>query len=123
MLKDDFFKILKKNSDKGEFAFLLEFNREHPIFEGHFKGYPIVPGACLVQMAVEIFAFATQKKYQLKKVKNIKFLNIIKPLENPLIEMDIRCKEVEEKAISNILVVLENGEVCYGKMDLELSLE
>ena len=120
MLKDDFFKILKEQYGEGSRIFLLEINKGHSIFEGHFKGAPIVPGACLVQMAIEVFNFAIQKEYQLKKVKNIKFLNIVQPVENALLEMEIRCKETENQAGKGISVIIRHDETCYGKMDLEL---
>ncbi|MDD4142453.1 MAG: hydroxymyristoyl-ACP dehydratase, partial [Bacteroidales bacterium] len=82
---EDFYKILceKINADDADFD--IELNRDHDIFKGHFPGEPITPGVCIVKTALELANIAFKNKYQIKTAKNIKFLNIISPVDNPFV--------------------------------------
>ena len=57
----------------------IRFNASHPIFAGHFPGHPIVPGACLVQIAEELLAQTTGKNVQTLSIRNLKFRKAITP--------------------------------------------
>ena len=60
MILKDFYKILGRSGPETEvnpagmtiekYRFSLELNPEHPVYEGHFPGNPVVPGVCQVQM-------------------------------------------------------------------------
>ena len=57
---------------------------ESPVYRGHFPGYPITPGVCLVEIALELIAeMAGQAghdgKVRLVGAKNIKFTSPIIP--------------------------------------------
>ena len=59
---------------------------ESPVYQGHFPGYPITPGVCLVEIALELIAeMAGRAGYddsvQLVGAKNIKFTSPIVPAE------------------------------------------
>ena len=66
---------------------------ESPVYQGHFPGYPITPGVCLVEIALELIAaMADQVGHDERKVghdekvrlvgaKNIKFTSPIIPTE------------------------------------------
>lgn len=54
MLQGSFYDILQSNQD----AYTICFNASHPIFSGHFPEHPIVPGACIVQIAEELAALS-----------------------------------------------------------------
>ena len=49
---------------------------ESPVYKGHFPGYPITPGVCLVEIALELMG-----NVQLVGAKNIKFTSPIIPAE------------------------------------------
>lgn len=53
----------------------VTFRAEHPIFQGHFPAQPIVPGACLVQMAEEMI----DQGGHFTAIRNLKFRTIITP--------------------------------------------
>ena len=66
---------------------------ESPVYQGHFPGYPITPGVCLVEIALELmeemadqFGHDGRKdghdgKVRLVAAKNIKFTNPVLPTE------------------------------------------
>lgn len=62
-----------------ESEFTIRFDASHPIFTGHFPGHPIVPGACLVQIAEELLAAHLGQKVRFTSVRNLKFRQPITP--------------------------------------------
>jgi len=96
MLKDNFYKIA--GIVTGEKNILnIRLNRDHPIFEGHFPGNPIVPGVCLIQMIHETMEYLTGNKLILKSGDNLKFISIINPLVDPDIKLSVSFKLKEER--------------------------
>ena len=113
MLKDDFFTISSIQKENNSFKILLELNAIHKIFEGHFPGQPVVPGACMLQMVKEVTEIILNKKIQLIKADNIKFLLLINPNEYRTLQMDLTFN-ISEDGIANVSVNLSNGSsVCF----------
>lgn len=67
-----------------ESSYTIRFNPDHPIFAGHFPGHPIVPGACLVQIAQELLSDRLGQQVNLTAIRNLKFRQPITP------DMEIR---------------------------------
>jgi len=89
MLQGDFYKILKDQSKTDSVNVMLEINPEHHIFDGHFPEVPVVPGVCMMQMVKELVENFTGQRLRLAKADHLKFLTIINPRENKLLEVDI----------------------------------
>lgn len=90
MLLNDFFELtLLKAEDKLIKATIL-LNKEHSIYEGHFPGQPIVPGVCIIQMLKEILELSFSQKLLLSEAKQIKFLKMINPEENQVMNAEIK---------------------------------
>ncbi len=89
MLLGNFFNIYERNTCNNGFNAKLEINALHPIFDGHFPGQPVVPGVCMLQMIKELLQLEAGHAVQLKKAGTMKFLAVINPLENPLINVDL----------------------------------
>ncbi len=89
MLQGDFYTVLNNQSNSGSVNALLELNPDHHIFEGHFPQVPVVPGVCMMQMVKELVEGFTGKKLRLSKADHLKFLTIINPRENKLLQADI----------------------------------
>ncbi|MBR5255698.1 MAG: hypothetical protein IKV62_02850 [Bacteroidales bacterium] len=99
---------------------------ESPVYKGHFPGYPITPGVCLVEMALEaIGQMADQVGHDGKKeelghdvpvklvaAKNIKFTSPVIPEEGMELRFNIS-GEGESWAVEVL-----NGEVLCAKMSL-----
>ena len=59
--------------------YTIHFDSSHPIFAGHFPGHPIVPGACLVQMAEELSELYFGFPIHFMGIRNLKFRQPITP--------------------------------------------
>lgn len=63
----------------GEGTYTIRFNASHPVFAGHFPGHPIVPGACLVQIAEELLADHLGIRLHFTDLRNLKFRKPVTP--------------------------------------------
>ena len=84
---------LEEAAESATYRILL--NAQHPVFEGHFPGRPVVPGVCMMQTIQELLEGKLNQKVVLKKASNMKFLNMIDPTANPLVDVTIQHKEQE----------------------------
>jgi 3-hydroxyacyl-[acyl-carrier-protein] dehydratase len=57
----------------------------HFIYQAHFPGNPITPGVCIIQIAKELMEEHYQQQFRIQKVLNVKFLNVISPIDTPSI--------------------------------------
>ncbi len=88
---------------------------ECPVFHGHFPGYPITPGVCLVQMALELIGDRTGRPATLVAAKNIKFTSPILP------GADTRLRFNLSEAGENWSVEVYEGDTLCAKMSLTVS--
>ena len=93
---------------------------ESPVYQGHFPGYPITPGVCLVEIALELIAkMADQvghdEKVQLVGAKNIKFTSPIIPAKG----MELRFNLGGEGSERTVEVL--SGETLCAKMSLSVA--
>jgi len=89
MLQGNFYHVLNNQSKVDSVDVLLEINADHSIFEGHFPQSPVVPGVCMMQMVKELLEDFTGKRLRLAKADHLKFLNVINPRENKLLDVNI----------------------------------
>ncbi|MDR2835082.1 MAG: hydroxymyristoyl-ACP dehydratase [Bacteroidales bacterium] len=110
-LLNSFFKIINFYSENIQYSFILELNPEHEIYKAHFPNNPITPGVCILQIVKEccaIYLFEN-KEIQINKIKTIKFLNPINPLENPIIFVNIQIEQNKDFCV--ISFVFNDGSV------------
>lgn len=62
-----------------ETSFTIRFDASHPIFAGHFPGHPVVPGACLIQIAEEMASLQAGHTVRFKVLRNLKFRQPVTP--------------------------------------------
>jgi 3-hydroxyacyl-[acyl-carrier-protein] dehydratase len=91
----------------------LNVNAWHRIFEGHFPGQPVVPGACLLQMVKEVTEKVMARELRLQKADHLKFIALIDPDGDNILEMvlTIRIKEGEQVQVTASL--LNKGAVSF----------
>lgn len=98
MLLKDFYKVLKKeNLVDGQANWQIELNPKHEIFEGHFPGNPITPGVSMIQSIKEICEELLDKKLFLESSDNVKFMAIINPETDPILDMELKVEQREDK--------------------------
>jgi 3-hydroxyacyl-[acyl-carrier-protein] dehydratase len=101
MLQGSFYTVLNNQSTGSSVNALLEINPEHHIFDGHFPQIPVVPGVCMMQMVKELVEDFTGQRLRLSKAEHLKFLSIIDPRQNKLLEVDI---SIHSTSLPNIQV-------------------
>lgn len=76
---------------------VVKLNKAHEVFQGHFPGNPIMPGVCMIQMIKELTEKATGKELFLAIASNVKFMAIINPEKNDIIQLILTISEVEDQ--------------------------
>ena len=66
-------------SPEDESCVTIQFNPSHPVFAGHFPDHPVVPGACLVQIAEELAGRAAGGPVRFTRLRNLKFRHPVTP--------------------------------------------
>ena len=84
----------------------------HPIFEGHFPGRPVLPGVYMMQMVKEVAEAWINKKIRLVLGQDLKFLSVINPEENTMIQMELKITTEGEK-IRVVAQLLSNAVVFF----------
>ena len=88
MLRNSFYDIVHRDQN----VYTIRFNAKHPIFLGHFPERPIVPGACIVQIAEELAALSFGHPIRFTAIRDLKFRQPITPDQ----EITIRIKKTTE---------------------------
>jgi 3-hydroxyacyl-[acyl-carrier-protein] dehydratase len=73
-----------------KYVAVVSLRDTHPIYQGHFPGNPVVPGVCQIQMIRELVEKAVDQPLKLTESDNIKFLSMINPQANPILEINIQ---------------------------------
>ncbi|WP_276168299.1 3-hydroxyacyl-ACP dehydratase [Zobellia alginiliquefaciens] len=71
----------------------VKLNAGHEVFKGHFPGNPVMPGVCMIQIIKELTEQATEKSLFLSVASNIKFMAIINPEKNDVIQLTLTISE------------------------------
>ncbi len=122
MLLENFYKYTITAQKEGEICSLIEINKEHAVFHGHFPEFPVVPGVCQVLMVKEIISKFLNINLQLKTAKSIKFLSVLNPKQNKIQATISYSKEEENVFKINAILYFEGqnylklkGEFCERK--------
>ena len=81
---------------------LVCFDSSDPIFAGHFPGHPIVPGACLVQIAEDLISQHAGKTIRFSSIKNLKFRQPIIPDMQVVFIINGGKIEIRDKSLNDL---------------------
>ena len=119
---DDLFISQSITETENGFIAVLRCNPEHLIYQAHFPGNPITPGACLLQTAGEVMQRKMGRPLFLKASKNIKYLNVLIPAENKEVRfMFSNLSETETEC--KVQAVITDESQVFTKMSLTFSYE
>jgi 3-hydroxyacyl-[acyl-carrier-protein] dehydratase len=90
----------------------ITLNPLHQIFEAHFPGRPILPGVYMMQMVKEVVEVWTDKKIRLVLGQDLKFLSVINPEENTMVQLELKISTEGEK-IRVVAQLLSNAVVFF----------
>ncbi|MDB4285707.1 3-hydroxyacyl-ACP dehydratase [bacterium] len=95
MLQNTFYTLKSLHEVDGKWLATIKLNPDHPIFEGHFPGTPVVPGVTMMQMTREVAEVILKQKLNIREVQNIKFMSVVDPLVHKEVDMELDIKQVE----------------------------
>jgi len=115
MLLKNFYTIVELDcSDKEKIKAIIDLNKEHEVYEGHFPGNPVVPGVCLTQLIKEVMENVEDKELSLVYANNIKFMAVVNPEIDDRLQIDLKVKyDTEENIIKVDSVTHFNEKVFY----------
>ena len=119
MLLNNFYTVTELTGNETEWVYRLTLNAKHPIYQAHFQGNPITPGACIIQMVKELAQDYHSIALFIRKIKNVKFLCVINPLENPEINARLSFKTDENNLLA-VSAVFSSEKTVFCKLNLVL---
>jgi len=121
MLLNDFFTISSQEHANGTIHALVRINRDHPIFEGHFPGQPVVPGVCMLQIVREVMELQLTERLFIAEADNIKFLTVINPDQHSQIQLSISYKREDD--VFSLQASLFEGNTTFFKLKAVFKIE
>ena len=83
ILNNVLYRVLSHEDTDAGTVYHVALDKECFIYKAHFPNNPITPGVCMVETALELLEDLTGKQLEISEAKNIKFLHILSPIENP----------------------------------------
>jgi len=129
MLLNRFFSIESVNvsgegnlltSESNKFLVQVRVYPDHPIFNGHFPGNPVIPGVCQVQIVTEILNEIYHKCFRLINADNIKFLSLINPVVTGSFSFNLNCRPGPADDIT-VYVVAFKDQITFLKLKASYS--
>jgi 3-hydroxyacyl-[acyl-carrier-protein] dehydratase len=96
MLLEGFYTIEDFSYTDDQIRSRIKFREDHPIFEGHFPGHPIVPGVCMVQIIRALTEKMLAEKLRIQRGDQLKFLKFIDPRERSQVDATVSIKPSRE---------------------------
>ena len=116
-LKNEFYKVVEQQNTDNGVNFTVNFNAKHFIYAAHFPGNPITPGVCITQIVKEFTEELVQTPLFLKIVNNIKFTQVINPLQHPKVTFSLTTPQEDENGYK-VNAVVKNESDVFAKMSL-----
>jgi len=117
MLRNDLYQITAIEETGGVFVYRVALLPESAIYAAHFKGMPVTPGACLVQMAAELASEAAGHALEVEEASDIRFLHPVTPGE--IACLDFRLMPDADDPVRWSVQVL-SGETLCSRMKLSM---
>lgn len=109
---------LRREGPEGPGA-VVRLNPSASIFGAHFPGYPITPGACLLQIALDCISACEGRSFELVSAKEIKFLSPVFPEDGAVLTLSFPVAETSaDTEVRRIMVY--RGNVLAVKMSLSV---
>jgi 3-hydroxyacyl-[acyl-carrier-protein] dehydratase len=108
VLLNNLYKIESFTGSENQILCSVKLDAEHEIFRGHFPGQPVLPGVCMMEMITELAGRFLNKSFRISESSMVKFLNMIDPGKNPIIQLEINYVDAERKLTSNGRIFFES---------------
>ena len=116
----ELYQVLESKIDSERFELRIELNPCHIIYEGHFPGHALAPGVIQLAIIEEICNTQFKKSLQLKRINKCKFLGMIDPNKNPIVNITIDIgMEVDAASVS---AAIWEGGITFFEMKVVLQI-
>ena len=115
MLIKEFYEIEDIVSQDNKIRALIKLNSKHPIYEGHFPEQAIVPGVSQIQIISEVLSIVTNQKLTLRSATNIKYLAIIIPEKNNLLQVNVDFK-INDDISYHVKASIQSDDIVFCKI-------
>ena len=92
-LEDNFYKIHSIEAAENNYKIEVELLPNHPIYEGHFPGQPVVPGVCTLTIIRECIGKILSKPVSFATIKECKYVSALIPEEGLKIMLNLTLSE------------------------------
>ena len=92
------------------------FDSDFPGFQGHFPGNPILPGACLIEAAVQLISCGTKQNLVPAEVERVKFFSPVKPGEE--VKLDFNIEYLPDAISAKGTMMSGDRKICTMKLKL-----
>lgn len=100
-LLNNFYQILNVEKRAGDNLLAhIKIDKSHAIFKGHFPNHPVTPGVCTLQIIKELSEKWAGTSLMLKTARNVKFMAIINPELNDLVQFELQFEAISNEEIS-----------------------
>jgi len=113
MLKDDLYTIGEIKREGTSLKAAIHLDQAHILYQGHFPDQPVVPGACLLQIIIELAALATGKDWQLSKAATMKFLTLLDPRQTPVLQAELTMHHPDDDTLEVSATLLKETIPCF----------
>jgi 3-hydroxyacyl-[acyl-carrier-protein] dehydratase len=93
LLLNNLYTIQTMSEDDHQILATIHLRSDHAIFSGHFPGQPVLPGVCMMEMVAEVMGVCMKSSFRISGGPLIKFLRMIDPRINPLIQLEIKYQQ------------------------------
>jgi 3-hydroxyacyl-[acyl-carrier-protein] dehydratase len=101
LLLNNLYMIQSLSESDHQIQATLKLQADHAIFDGHFPGQPVLPGVCMMEMVAEITGHYLKTDFRISGAPLIKFLRMIDPQVNPLIDVEIKFNQSAEAIVTS----------------------
>ncbi len=115
---DQLYQIGAVVEEKENFEVEVALFRESVIFDAHFPGNPILPGACITDIVKCCAEKVVNQSLEIKSVRNLKFLQIIQPDNVANLNITLKISSANDELVCKAIVASEA--IVFSKMDLYL---
>lgn len=75
----NYYHIISQQVEDQRATFIVALDPSCPVYEGHFPGNPIAPGACNIEMVRQCASLAMGREIRITAIRQCKFLMLLKP--------------------------------------------
>jgi len=119
-LKNTLYRIVEtpasSEHEDGDAVYRIELLPDSVIYQAHFPGRPITPGACMIQIVQELVQmYFEDASLQVKHISNLKFLALLEPQHHQTVDVILSGTPDKLKA------ELRDGELVFAKLSLSFT--